>query len=234
MKFPSLLSLSPLLLLLVSSSSLATAGSPPSSQHFTNTAIVRTIDLAGATSLITTTYTARAASDSLDTYAISLGPHEVAHFASLDVKEKKAKGAASAAGPQSLSWLKGPWDDQRSALLCFLILLVFSVSVTFALCGPPSDRLYISSLRVQLSSVLARRVHSRGQASLRVRKGRWGLLSLVSSFVQLVSSTRFVMSTPTSPTFGSGPHSKEHDILVVHLAHTFSSLHGFVLSSVHP
>lgn len=79
---------------------------------YQNTALVRTIDLGGATSLITTTYTAKSVSNKLEsTYELLVGRAEWEAKGWFDVREKKARSAAAAGtGDDALEWTVGAYD----------------------------------------------------------------------------------------------------------------------------
>jgi oligosaccharyltransferase complex subunit alpha (ribophorin I) len=99
----------PSLLALLALPALAVAAPAP----FQNTALVRTIDLGGATSLVTTTYTAKSVSSKLEsTYELLVGRAEWEAKGWFDVREKKARSAAAAAGRDDtgLTWTVGAYD----------------------------------------------------------------------------------------------------------------------------
>ena len=110
--FPSLLSLLPLLLLPLSA--LAS---------FSNTAIVRTIELGGSISVVTTSYQAKVVSDSpVSEYVIGLGREEEGKVGWFDVRMKSKGG-----GGGQLEWRRGRWDERRlvrARLWCGRWLLV--------------------------------------------------------------------------------------------------------------
>lgn len=77
---------------------------------FQNTAIVRTIELGGSISVVSTTYTAKVTSQEAATeYIVGLGKEEEGKVGWFDVREKKG----SKAGGQ-LEWRRGRWDERRS------------------------------------------------------------------------------------------------------------------------
>ena len=99
----------PSLLALLALPALAVAAPAP----FQNTALVRTIDLGGATSLMTTTYTARSTSVKLEsTYELLVGRAEWEAKGWFEVREKKSRGTAAAAGLNDggLTWTVGAYD----------------------------------------------------------------------------------------------------------------------------
>lgn len=97
---PSLLLLVPHLLALVASAA-ALSGDLPA---FTNNAVVRTIDLGGSTTQVTTTYTAKAL-DSANEYIVSLGEEEDSHLGWFEAKDKKSSAP--------LEWRRGEYYEPR-------------------------------------------------------------------------------------------------------------------------
>ena len=81
------------------------------SASFQNTAIVRTIELGGSISVVSTTYTAKVTSQGSATeYIVGLGKEEESKVGWFDVREKKPKGGEGA----QLEWKRGRWDERRS------------------------------------------------------------------------------------------------------------------------
>lgn len=97
-------SLPRLLLPLLVGSLLANAAPPA----FVNTAVVRTVDLGGATTQVTTTFTAKALVDGATEYLLALGKEDDARLGWLEVREKKGKTTGD-----DLSWSKGDYDELR-------------------------------------------------------------------------------------------------------------------------
>lgn len=77
---------------------------------FSNTAIVRTIELGGSISVVTTSYQAKVVSDSpVSEYVIGLGKEEEGKVGWFDVRMKSKGG-----GGGQLEWRRGRWDERRS------------------------------------------------------------------------------------------------------------------------
>jgi hypothetical protein len=128
MRIPSLLPLAPLLLSLSPSFASSAASSD---SDFANTAIVRTIDLAGATTVITTTYTAKCQASSsagCKEYTLGLGARDVEKLAGLEVREKR-KGGAAVGGGDLLEWkesgVAGSESVQLLSSICYSSLPSF-------------------------------------------------------------------------------------------------------------
>ncbi|KAL7413043.1 putative oligosaccharyltransferase alpha subunit [Mrakia frigida] len=98
---------------------------------FQNTAIVRTIELGGSISVVSTTYTAKVTSqESATEYIVGLGKEEESKVGWFDVREKKARGGEGG----QLEWRRGRWDERSSSRLYHIILsspLSTSESITF-------------------------------------------------------------------------------------------------------
>lgn len=89
-------------------------------QSFLNTALVRTIDLGGATSLVTTTYTAKSLSSSPEgVYEVLVGKKEWESRGWYEVREKKAKSAAAGKEDGGLRWTAGEYDISSYVLPVF-------------------------------------------------------------------------------------------------------------------
>lgn len=89
-------------------------------QSFLNTALVRTIDLGGATSLVTTTYTAKSLSSSPEgVYEVLVGRKEWESRGWFEVREKRAKSAAAGKEDGGLRWTAGEYDISSYVLPVF-------------------------------------------------------------------------------------------------------------------
>lgn len=78
---------------------------------FSNTAIVRTIELGGSISVVTTSYQAKVTSQEAATeYVIGLGKEEEGKVGWFDVRWKGKSGSGGGGG---LEWRRGRWDERR-------------------------------------------------------------------------------------------------------------------------